>query len=83
MQNIGSFFQKSLHILECLLFGTGEIWIVMPLWCKNKFCIDFFHNFDLTTASFLKKAILFLIYLLADKAIREYILGPNNLNPLY
>ena len=29
--HIGSFFQKSLHILECLLFGAGEIWIVMPL----------------------------------------------------
>ena len=23
--HIGSFFQKSLHILECLLFGAGEI----------------------------------------------------------
>ena len=48
---------------------------------------------------FSKKAILFLIYLLADKAIREYIilrindvpastltwviLGPDNLNPFY
>ena len=29
--HIGSFFQKSLRILECLLFGAGEIWIVMPL----------------------------------------------------
>ena len=32
--HIGSFFQKSLHILECLLFGAGEIWIVMPLFFR-------------------------------------------------
>jgi len=24
--------------------------------CKNKFCIDFFHNFDSTTTSFLKRS---------------------------
>ena len=35
--HIGSFFQKSLLILECLLFGAGEIWIVMPLF------FNFFH----------------------------------------
>ena len=35
--HIGSFFQKSLHILECLLFVAGDIWIVMPLFKRILF----------------------------------------------
>ena len=33
--HIGSFFQKSLHILEYLLFGVREFWKVKPLFEKN------------------------------------------------
>ena len=63
------------------------------------FALNFAQNLTLLLLIFSKKAILFLIYLLADKAIREYIilrindvpastltwviLGPDNLNPFY
>ena len=49
--------------------SSSEVKVWAKFNAKINSALIFFQNFDFTTASFLsKRAILFLIYLLADKA---------------
>ena len=74
MRNNIAFFEKSI---------SSKITIGKKINAEFIFELKFAQILTQLLLDFSKKAILFLIYLLADKAIREYILGPNNLNPFY